>query len=478
MQKKQSLLVLFRQIIASTLIFALLAPQLALGASFNRHNILSDQELEDFDSFSLTSIKRFLKRKGGILGTYQTPDLDGVFKSAGEIIFNVSQLYRLNPKFFIVLFQKESGVVTDGSVNPAFLEDYPLGFGICDSCSKTDPEIIDKYKGFTKQTYAAGERIRNGYLSDLDENGHTISGWGPGITKTTLDGLTITPKNDATSVLYTYNPWVGAYGGGDPRWGANSLFWKLWNEWFTTLYPDGSLLREMGGNGGIFLIEDGLKRPFTSAATFFANYSLDQVIDVPRNVLDAYERGSELKFPQYALLKGPDATYLLVDGKKRRIKNYATFRKIGFNPEEVLEATPVELEAIPDGNIVSEESIYPKGALLQYDNTGAIVYVDPEGLRHDLASPEILNSNYPYLGVIRQHPDDIDVFPKGNAVLFPDGSLITSSKHRAIYLISKGERRAFSSKDVFESLGYKWTNVIETNAKSVDLHPLGKPIRE
>lgn len=470
---------LFKKTAFMAMIIVLAYPLPVFSFSFNRHNILSEQELENSSAFSLSSITKFLKRKGGILGSYQTIDLDGTLKSAAEIIFQVSKTYSLNPKFFITLFQKESGVITNNIADSSVLEEYPLGFGICDSCDKDDPKIIEKYKGFAKQVNAAGNRIRTGYLTDLAQTGQTISGWGPGITKFTVDGLRVTPKNNATAVLYTYNPWVGAYGGGDKRWGGNSLFWKIWTEWFTTTYPDGSLLREINGNGGVYVIQNEKKFPFQSRAAFLSRYSLDQIIDVSRNVIDAYETGEPIKYPQHALLRSPTGTiYLLSDGTKRGIKNYATFRKIGFNPEELIDANDEELDAIPNGDLIGEESVYPTGALLQDADTGMIVFIDPSGIRHPIHSKEILESRFPHQAIIPQHTDDINAFPKGNPVLFKDGDLVTSPKHNAVYLISKSARRPFESREVFDALGYKWSNIIMTNEKSIDLHPLDAPIRE
>ena len=40
----------------------------------------------------------------------------------------------------------------------------------------------------------------------------TISGWKVGVTKSTSDPCQVTPKNRITAALYTYTPWVGAYG--------------------------------------------------------------------------------------------------------------------------------------------------------------------------------------------------------------------------------------------------------------------------
>ena len=52
------------------------------------------------------------------------------------------------------------------------------------------------------------------YFTQLDTNGKTTSGWAVDKQKTTSDPRTVTPDNKATVALYTYTPWVGAYGEG------------------------------------------------------------------------------------------------------------------------------------------------------------------------------------------------------------------------------------------------------------------------
>lgn len=67
------------------------------------------------------------------------------------------------------------------------------------------------YAGFGNQIECAAGKLR-GYLSDLDVRGSTISGWAPKKRRDSLDPCSVTPGNDATAALYTYTPWVGAYG--------------------------------------------------------------------------------------------------------------------------------------------------------------------------------------------------------------------------------------------------------------------------
>ncbi len=99
-------------------------------------------------------------------------------------------------------------------------------------------------------------------------------------------------------MLYIYNPYVGRYGGGDPRYGANSLFLQLWTSWFTKRHPDGSLLR-VAGDPGVWLIRNGQRSPFKSRAAFLANYDPSKVVD--RSAIDIPTRRSGLSDPYLAM---------------------------------------------------------------------------------------------------------------------------------------------------------------------------------
>jgi hypothetical protein len=87
------------------LLAVLLLPAQPLLAqfTFNPHYVLSDQELTDYTSMNLEQISNFLKNKGGILPTYSDAS---VRMSIPQLIFETSQMYKINPRYTLVLLQK------------------------------------------------------------------------------------------------------------------------------------------------------------------------------------------------------------------------------------------------------------------------------------------------------------------------------------------------------------------------------------
>lgn len=449
------------------LIVFLLTPLTKLhAAEFNPHNIISDSELEEFDALSQDSIQRFLESKGSFLAKF-TQVVNGVRKSAAQIIFEESQTYQLSPKFILTMLQKEQSLLTDGSPSQDQL-DWAVGFGVCDSCSKNDPSL-SVFRGFYNQVSDLAEKVRVNYLRDLSNLGRTFTGWGPGITKTTLDGYEITPMNKATAVLYTYNP----FRGGDGRIGANYNFWRIWQRYFIRTYPDNTLLQVLG-EPGVWLIQNNKRRAFVSKSALYSRYDPKRIIQVSQNELDKYEIGVPIKFANYSLLRSPKGTvYLLVNDTIRGITSKEVFRTLGFNPEEVKSVTQDDLKDYQEGDPITIESAYPAGGLLQNKKTGAVFYVE-NGKKQGIIDRSILSINFKNQKPSPVANDELAKYEDAGSLKLADGTLITTKEDKAVYIIDSGTRRPIISSEVFEKLGYRWSDIITVPTKVAILHPLGQ----
>ncbi len=463
-----------RTFVASTSLTAMLAavfiPFVAVHATSN-DRIISDNDLFNGTAMSAVRIQKFLEAKGGALASYSAAGLDGTTQRASDIIAGVSQKYDLSPKFFLTLLEKEQSLVTDATPSQSQL-DYALGYGCPSSCSPA-------YKGFTTQLDAAGSRIKNDYLPALRQNSQ-FNGWGPGIAKLTIDNILVTPANIATAILYIYNPYVGRYGGGDPRWGANSLFQLLWLRWFVRKHPDGSLLIARGASS-IWLIRNGLRSEFVSKAAFYANYDAAKLIAVDADEIDSYDVGPSIRFPEPSLVmvKSTKGVYLLSNGQKRPIASTKAFKAIGYNWEEVIRnVNPNDLVDYPIGPSLTEKDAGTSGKLLKSKKTGGITYVDGDGVRHGIFSRQILLSQFRGLKAQPVPEEQIASYAIGDPVRFRDGELIATKSEGKIYFVSNGSRRPIPDMETFKQLGFKFKNVVWTNEQSVNAQPLGAPLSD
>jgi len=439
------------------LITLLSVPTASFAFSFNF--LLSDSELVDGDAMSVSRIQRFLTDKGGALARY-TQTVAGVIKTAAQIIAEVGGRYNISPKFILATLQKEQSLVQDPDPT-ARQYDYAMGFA-CPDGSGCDPAR----KGFFNQVNLAAKRIREGYLADLQSRGYTISGWGPGITKI-IDGQAVTPENDATAVLYTYTPHIN----------GNVNFHNIWLRYFPGAnYPNGSLLQADTG-GGVYLISAGKKRPFASLSVFLSKYNTKDIIQVSRNVLDAYDDGAPIKFADFTFIRSPKGTVCMIKGdKKFCVSSQETLRQIGINPEEIEAVGWRDYNAYPEGAQISTNNLFPTGALIQRTDTGGVYYVE-NGIKHPIWSREILQSQYPRKRIIKQSAAELNAYTNGDPLKFKDGTLATSPGTKTVYFISDGKRRPITSKSTFENLGLRWDKIVRTSDAALNIHALGEPLR-
>jgi hypothetical protein len=427
----------------------------AVSPSFDESNIISDFDLTNSNSMNEQDIQFFLDKLGS-LGEKNFLDLDGSLKKASDIIYKYSKEFDISPQYILVTLQKEQSLIESKNIEQKQL-DWAMGYAVCDDCSKDDPRI-QKYKGFVKQIYYATKRNR--YYID-NPLSFAMQVGRPHL----IDGIYVIPKNQATVSLYIYTPHLH----------GNENFHYIWNSYFTKFYPDGTILQAYGEDG-VWLIQNAKRRPFLTATSFFSRYNSDVIINVSKFDIEKYDIGSPIKYSNYSLLKNEKgAIYLLDDDTIRQISSWDVFMEIGFSPYEIIDVLNSELLEYKIGNFVNERSIYPTGAVLKDISNNKIYYVQ-DGMKHEIITMEIYNyskTNYP---IFEKESSDIKIYKKGVNLKLPDGFLVKSDLNTRIYVISNGEKREIKSKEVFETLGYKWENVKVVSEETLSAHSLGFPI--
>ncbi len=439
----------WKQCLLVVIAAAQLVPLRPAAAAWDPNYVISDYEFTDWASLNLQEIQDFLSKKNSALATFVDP---ATRQRASQVIADSAVVYQINPKVLLVLLQKEQSLVEDGAPTSDQF-DWATGFGVCDACSKQDP-FLQVYRGFTVQVDRCAWRLRY-YLEHSEEFNFQTGG------TYSIDGQLVTMTNDATRALYTYTPHLH----------GNMNFAIIWNRWFSKNYPDGAVLQDKESKT-IWLIQQGKRRKFASLSVALSRINYSQVIPATLNELMRYEEGAIIKFPEYSLVRSPRGTvFLMADDAKRGIANRETFRQLGFNPEEIIDASWDDLNAIPDGAPITQKSAYPTGALLQDTATGGVWYVQ-DGVKHALIAREMLK-RFPGKKLIRIKPADLGQFETGEPLKLTDGTLVKLEGTDLVAIITNGTRRVFASEDVFRKLGYKLENIIEIPAKLWDLHTEG-----
>lgn len=434
-------------------------PAEAIQNGFNPNAILEDEDIFEI-SMGFNELKRFLENRGG-LGHITLKDIDGTDKSAAEIIWRVSNTYRINPKYLLALLQKEQSLIEDPSPSQRQL-DWATGYAVCDSCSKDDPRIQD-FKGFANQVEWAAKQHREKYLLQLLVGGTTISGYAPGLS-TVVDGMNITPRNRATAMLYTYTPHIH----------GNLNLWRIWQRWFDVDLPDGTLVRSVP-SGDLYLIRFGFKRKFKSIAVAASMVNLDKMIEVPDEKMLTIVSGDPISFPNYSIIHLPDGRrYLIVGDKKRHIKDMNVFRSLGFVEDDVIDATEAEADAYATGRDIDSTTQNPTGLLAQGPD-GNIWYLE-DGTKSRIPHPIFLTLYFNDRAPKAYSTADIEKLETVETYRLRDGELIKGENYTDVYVVEHGELRPIASGDIFELMGWKWHNVIELPDKFIDTYPKGELI--
>ncbi|HTK60337.1 MAG TPA: hypothetical protein VL283_04010 [Candidatus Baltobacteraceae bacterium] len=429
----------------------------AQAADFDANSILSDSELRSAD-IPMGFSQAFLESRGGAIAAMTFMDLDGSMKKPGDLIDYYARAFGVNPRYLLALIQKEQSLVDSRNPSPCQL-DWATGYARPDGSTCATEHGA---RGFTAQIVNAAAFVECFY-EDSSENCGSRRNFGlfPGVPAV-IDGQTVIPANLATALLYSYTPHVH----------GNQNLVKLWSNWFSLGYPDGSVLKSPAGD--VYLIQGGLKRRFANNGALHTRVDASRIIPVADTILSGFQEGAPIKFSDYTLVRVPSGVvYLLSGDRKRPVESMEVFRSIGFNPEELDDVTDEDLAPYAEGEPITLKSAYPTGTLLQDNKTGGVYFVE-NGVKRPIVSAEIMKINYPDKKISAIAPSALEKYPTAEPVRFRDGELVTSpGSGKAIFVISNGQRRPIVSGEVFEQLGYSWKRIIWTSDAALNLHPLG-----
>ncbi len=490
-------LLIFSLLLLTFFAFQVKKLEASVDPNFNPNLIISDEEMLSWNSLSLSEIQLFLEQKNSYLATYQTLNAYGTLKTAAEIIYDAAtanyrcpdtinlsenlgeemirlfceRITTINPKFLIVLIQKESSLIENPNPIQRHL-DQATGYGCPDSggCDA-------RWVGFGKQVNSAALQ----FLAYMQHpNRYPYRQGNSYIFNNNLGSIynqpiMVVPQNRATAALYNYTPHV---------FNGNYNVWRLYQRYFPesvynqiARYPNGSLL-QVKDQPGVWLIQNGQKRPFHSWGALTSRYNPNRIIKIDESELNAYPKGAPLVYPNYSLLRSPQGElYLIVDDEKRLFATDEIFRHFGFHPDEIIDVSSIDLSYYQLGAPITNQSTHITGALLQDPRSGGVFYVH-DGQKAPINDRVVLEKKYPNMTVYPATIEQLDSYITIDPIIFSDGNLLKSKTLSAVYLIANGEKRAFISGEVFERLGYSFKNVIEVSPQHLHLYPFGEMVSD
>lgn len=441
------------------LVFALLLLFPTKTFAFNANYLISDWDFTDIFALDFNQIQHYLNR--GFLADFQTEDWEGRLRYATDIIWRSAQNNGISPKVLLVMLQKEQSLIEDDDPSQNQL-DWAMGYAICDSCSKSDP-AIQRWQGFGKQVNSAAMQLSDGYLADIEAYGTTQGVYGPDVP-VEIDGTTVTPANAATAALYAYTPHLH----------GNENFVEIWDRWFSTNYPTGSLLQAVG-EAGVYVIEYGFKRPIHSWSALVSRFNPNLIIEVNGETLDNYPDGTPIDFPNYSLLQDEsDDIYLLVDDSLRKFDSQNTYYSLGFKDDELNSINSDDMSLYETGEQITLSTASITGELVKLSTNGAYFYLQG-GYRHAVLTPDIAQIRF---GSIARNinPVEVEQYKEAEKLLIPDGNLVKSDTQATVYVVAEGEILPIASESAFNSFGWQWDDIITVSDETIALHRLGDTI--
>lgn len=425
----------------------------SVPSEFNPNYIISDEEMQDYNSMAREDIQAFLDDYEGYIANWRTEDKDGVTRTVSDIIYRAAQDYRISPKYILVKLQKEMSLITDKGPTQRQL-DFATGYDCPDSggCG-------EKNRGFGKQVDAAAGIMRWYY----DHVNTEIWIKRPNLT-TIIDGQVVIPQNYATAFLYTYTPHLH----------GNENFWKLWRQWFGHAYPDGTLLKA-NNSPSVYLLLNGKKRAIKSMSVLQSRFDVKMIISVPASELINYPDGADLTFPNYSLLKNGDNYYLVDYDTLRPFASHEVVRAIGYYPDEFIEVTSADMAGYTLGQTITAETKNTTGRLVRAKENNALYYLK-ENVCHPITDEQIAKINFPGMKIEKMAINALQNYEVGGMLKFRDGALLGIKGSNKIYVIENNKKRHIASEEVFNGYGFDWKNIIWTDQLTGVNHETAQPL--
>lgn len=469
---------------------SLLWPGLIQAQGFNQNNIISDEFLATSDKMSQSEVQDFLETQRGQLASYRTRDINGVEKSASEIIFEAGYQFKVNPRLLLALLEKEQGLLSNPSPTVKALA-WATGFGSWGAA---------KYYGFGAQVYYAAKALGR----DYDLYADYYRGFPVGRETVTEDGEIVRPENNATRKCYIYNPLVG---GPSKRWGANWLLWHLINVKFATafarytgadidgrdhtlsdfaagkyFYREGTAVKVAGGRA-TYVIKDGRRHYLTGPNALTLRYHPSEVVTISLEEFSSYPEGGALGLPDGVAVQRQKggAVYIVADGKLHGVPSMEVLRQLGYYPSQIVKVTDTEINSQPTGvPIVATNLTRPNGQLVKITGQNTL-YVYEQNKLYPLWENQVKEVNFPQHPVIPISETEVKMnnyqIVSQRPVLFRDGALllaIDGPRAKAVSVVSRGDRYLFNSRAAFEDNGYQMQNVIRVSNKILQMHREGQ----
>lgn len=227
---------------------------------------------------------------------------------------------------------------------------------------------------------------------------------------------------------------------------------------------------QIKGSSAVYVLADGYKTKYDSKSELPDSLQSRAVQYVAKSQLDAYPYKDKKTYPDGTLLKTEEEStvYHLEDGKKRPLGvSEAEFLKLGFKAEDIVAIGAGDLEDYETGALIK---FGPEGALVKDASNN--VYLLESGKKRVFTSAKLFEFLKYAWTKVKADPL-VENYLDGEAMRYPDGTLVRGKDEPSVYLVQGGNRREFTSGALFEKLGYKWSSIVTIEKAELAAYGIG-----
>lgn len=123
------------------------------------------------------------------------------------------------------------------------------------------------------------------------------------------------------------------------------------------IYYSGSLVRSMSAPE-VYILENGVARHITSPNVFRSyGFEWNNVLILNQGVIDSYAKGEKMGFKEGTLISGNGAVYIIENGKRRPFPDPRTFEGMGYKWTNIISVSSDELSLASEGPIKTPEAV-------------------------------------------------------------------------------------------------------------------------
>ena len=230
----------------------------------------------------------------------------------------------------------------------------------------------------------------------------------------------------------------------------------------TSSIPDGLLITSP--DSGASLVKEGVRRPIVDPDTFLSqNYHWDDIVELSNEEYNSLPMGPVLDLRDGTLISDGTGVFVVENGLRRPVTSADVFQEQGYDWGKIWMMSDAVLDMHPLGEMLNDGESVLDGSVITAPGKG--VYLVEDGKRRSFPDRETYLSHYQWSDVRTISQDQFESVPLGSRMKPRDGAIMADQ--RTVYLINDGRKRPFYSAQAYLDLGLGWERVITPNSNAL-----------